>query len=368
MGNPPHLLHVFPNFGAGGAQMTILLTVNKLGGKFRHSFLAVDGDYSAMERLDPGIDARRVEAPPRRGPFQYPMSMRRIAREVAPDLICTYNWGASDMLLGARLGTRCPFVHNEHGFGDDEADALKWRRVWARRLILLTIHATVVPSETLLRIARKQYRLPEAKIRYIKNKIDTDRFHLGRADIIRGKYGVGRDEVLFGFIGALRPEKNISFLIESFLKSGVGKLMIVGDGVCRPELERIAAGSVIFAGNCPDTPEYYRAFDVFCMSSITEQRSIALLEAMSSGLPCITTDVGDSASLLGRPGFPQVVRLGDGGEYADALRRLATDKALREQSGRANRELAVEKYSHESMVEEYEKLWREAIENWRKHA
>ncbi len=364
MGNPPHLLHVFPNFGVGGAEMTIVLVVNKLGGKFRHSFMAVHGDYSAMERIDSSIDARKVEAPPRTDMFRFPLAMRRVAKAAAPDLICTYNWGSTDLLLGMLLGSFCPVVHNEHGFEAEEAQALKARRVWARRILLRGVYATVVPSRTMLRIAREQYHLEENGIRAIYNRIDTDRFLNKSNWNLRERHSVDRDQVLFGFVGALRSEKNLSLLIGSFHNIPNSKLMIVGDGPCLSGLKAISDNRVIFTGRCQDPAESYAAFDVFCMSSITEQQSISLLEAMASGLPCITTDVGDSAELLGNPGFPQVVRLGDVGQYTEAMRRFEGDKALRESVGKANRERAQAHYSHHQMVAEYERLWMDAISDW----
>ena len=234
MEDAPHILHVFPNFGVGGAEMAIVSVVNALGRKFQHSFMAAHGDYSALARIDPGIKAQRADAPPRRNMWRFPLAMRRSARKLSPDLICTYNWGATDMLVGTGLGSFCGLVHNEHGFGADEAQELKRRRVWAKRLLLRLAYATVVPSETLLKIAREEYLLPGSKIRYISNSINTDRFIPGQNLALRRQYGIVYGDVVFGFVGALRPEKNLSVLIESFRNiTGDGYwLMIVGDGPC----------------------------------------------------------------------------------------------------------------------------------------
>ena len=60
---------------------------------------------------------------------------------------------------------------------------------------------------------------------------------------------------------------------------------------------------VIITGSVVDTARYYRAFDVFALSSDTEQMPLSVLEAMASGLPVVSTDVGDVAEMIRRPGW-----------------------------------------------------------------
>src|ERR1035441_10957282 len=79
-----------------------------------------------------------------------------MARTLRPDLTLSYNWGAMDAAAGFRLANVCPHIHVEDGFGPDEAVIRKRRRSLTRRLLLNRIHLTVVPSKTLLRIARTE--------------------------------------------------------------------------------------------------------------------------------------------------------------------------------------------------------------------
>ncbi len=364
----PHILHVFPSFGIGGAEVLLTGVINALGRRFRHSILSIYGDYSAAARLVPELDVATL------GPFDRGNGllvlgrMRRLLRDVRPQLVATYHWGAFDMILGGRPLADCPFIHNEHGFGDDEETALKLRRVWTRRFTLNTLFTTIVPSETMARIARDQFRVRPERLTLIRNGIDTERFQPGRDDAARRRLGIGGNELVFCFAGALRREKNLALLVNAYLDADIAnsRLLIVGDGDCRRELESLAAARsagdrVVLAGHTDDVREALRAADVFVMSSNTEQASMALLEAMATGLPCVTTEVGDSPLLLDATGPPFVVPRGDRGRYAEALTQLALRPELRVAAGRANRRRVLAHYTSSEMVARYEETWTAAV-------
>ena len=130
-------------------------------------------------------------------------------------------------------------------------------------------------------------------------------------------------------MGALRPEKNLELLLRGFALANIAnaRLALIGDGPCRSGLQRLAAelgigGRVIFAGRADQPALSLPALDVFAMSSSTEQMSNAMLEAMATGLPVVTTNVGDSRELLGKEGGV-VTPAGDLGGYASGLRAMA---------------------------------------------
>lgn len=361
---------MFPNFGVGGAELLLVGVMNAIGPRFAHSVLAVYGDYSAAELVDPKVGLRTLGVFARGNGVQIIWRMRRLLEQVRPDLVATYNWGAFDMVLGGRPGAPCPFIHNEHGFGDDEELALKARRVWTRRLTLNRLYTTIVPSETLKRIALEQYRVRPARLTVIPNGVDTDHFQPGREAGIRQQFGIPEAATVFCFTGALRREKNLSLLVDAFADAALetARLLIVGDGPCREELTALAAARGVadrihFVGRATEIRRFLHSADVFVMSSNTEQASMALLEAMACGLPCLTTDVGDSAAMLGHPGAPFVVPRGDQAAYAAALRALA-DPAHRGRTGDANRRRCCELYTKAAMVARYEETWIAALRTY----
>jgi glycosyltransferase involved in cell wall biosynthesis len=165
-------------------------------------------------------------------------------------------------------------------------------------------------------------------------------------------------------VGGLRPEKNLELLLRGFAAAKLpdARLALVGEGACRGRLERVAqelgiGPKVIFEGQVADTAPCLAAFDVFVMSSITEQTPNALLEAMACGLPAVATDVGDTGDILAQCGWPAVVQPDDLQGYAARLREMAGSAQLREAVGSANRRRVLSDYSFERMVREYAELY-----------
>jgi glycosyltransferase involved in cell wall biosynthesis len=121
---------------------------------------------------------------------------------------------------------------------------------------------------------------------------------------------------------------------------------------------------VHFAGHQADLIPYYRAMDLFALTSDTEQMPISLLEAMASRLPVVATNVGDVRAML--PGEQAAFLALPGGEpctdtLASALRRMLGDAQLRERLGAKNQGRVRNSYSQAGMVKAYGKLYRAAL-------
>lgn len=361
---PVTLLHVFPTFDLGGAQVRTLDLMLSLGSGFRHLVAAADGRTGAAANVAGHVDFRLCRAPAKGGTPATALGYRQLLRQLRPDLLLTYNWGAIEAAMGARLLTGIPFVHGEDGFGADEAGGLKQRRIWTRAVVLRGARGVVVPSKTLERIALEEYRLPREKVLYIPNGVDTERFAPRRDEAARAAFGLPADAKVVGTVGHLRPEKNLGLLIESFarLNDRAARLLIAGGGGCLEEL-RAAAGRhgcaerVIFAGMMSDPAPAYAAMDVFALSSNTEQMPVALLEAMACGLPAVCTDVGDCGWMLGAESGQFVVPAGDAGALTAALARLLASEDLRERTGKANRAACAGRFSRSEMIESYRRLY-----------
>ena len=325
-----HFLHIFPNFGPGGMELRVIRIINGMGPAVRHSIVALLGNYDARHFIDSAIGFKCLPSLPQTGTEEHVWALRSIIRDVNPDLLLTYNWGSIDAVLGACILPCRPMIHHECGFSAEEAQRLKPARVWARRILLRRPSAVAVTSRTMAEIAVRQFKVSPGKVRWILTGIDVNRFRPGLPREWRRQVGVRDDELLFGFVGVLRAEKNLRFLLRAFSAAAIpnAKLAIVGDGTERLALEQAVrehgmGGKVIFAGRVPDPAVCLASLDAFALCSTTEQTSNALLEAMSCGLPAISTDVGDSRELLGDPGLPAVVRSDDLDGYAAALQTLA---------------------------------------------
>lgn len=363
-----HLLHVFSNFVPTGPELRTVALIGAFGGAFRHSVLSMDGRTSAAERLPAGAEVKLLPSPPRAGSLATARRLRRLLAEERPDLVLTYNWGAFDMLLAARSAGFRRVIHHEEGFNEDEAENFKRRRVLARRLVLPGVHRLIVPSRRLQAIATGLWKLPEEKVRLIPNGISLDRFAPGSDPGLRARLGIPAGALVVGTVGSLRPVKNFARLLEACAAAGDVHLLIVGDGEERPALERRAgapdlAGRVHFAGYQAEPAPFYRAMDLFALSSDSEQMPVCLLEAMASGLPVVATDVGDVRIVLApdqedflTPPDRQAVAA-----LARGIARLASHPAARRQFGKINRQRIQESYTFEAMCMAYGEVYESAI-------
>jgi glycosyltransferase involved in cell wall biosynthesis len=277
---------------------------------------------------------------------------RAALRGQNPDLVVTSNWGAIEWAAGARLAG-LPHLHTEDGFGPEEHARQLPRRVLARRLILRGSQL-ILPSRTLLRIAAETWRLPRKNLHYIPNGIDLARF----AGATPATLPSGTGPVI-GTIAALRPEKNIARLLHAFAQlraTSPARLVIVGDGPERPGLENLAAtlgigADTYFAGHTTQPESWLAAFDIFALSSDTEQMPISLLEAMAAGLPCVSTDVGDVRDMLAQANRDFVT---PPDALAGALARMLA--ADRKAIGAANKAKANAEYDQQTMFAAYGRL------------
>jgi glycosyltransferase involved in cell wall biosynthesis len=173
----PSVCHIFPTFAPGGPELKRTEIVNALGQRFRHTIMAIDGNYEAAARVERSAPVEFVPAPPWEGRPDYALAMRALLRQMAPDLVVTHAWGAIYALIGAYLARVCPVVHAENGFGPDEAVSFKWRRRLVRRLMLRTTYAVLVPSRTLERVALAEFGVPRTKLIRVPNGVNLRKFH-----------------------------------------------------------------------------------------------------------------------------------------------------------------------------------------------
>ncbi len=374
----PHLLHVVPTFVPAGLEMRTVHLIAGFGDEMRHSILSMDGRVDAADRLPPGAPVRLIPTPAKAGSLRTAVSLRQILQEEKPDLLLTYNWGAFDALLAARsLGFR-RVLHHEDGFNADEALTFKRRRVLARRALLPWVPRLVVPSQRLLTLATQLWKVPADRVRLIRNGIRLDLFTRAAsaseqtAPALRRELGIPEDALVVGSVGHLRPEKNYLRLLDACAALPAElrvHALLVGDGDERARLEERAArpdlaGRVHFAGYRPDPQRFYRAMDMFAITSDTEQMPVCLLEAMASSLPVVSTDVGDIRAVLPAEQEPWLVPLEKEATEPALTRRLAElarDPATRQRLGDLNRKRAEERFSFEAMLTAYREIYHEVL-------
>src|SRR5579883_468833 len=359
------LLHVLPSFGIGGIQTRFARIANRLGRKYQHIVIALDGVLACRNQLDPAVDVHFHDIHVDKSrPVASLLRYRRTLAGLRPDLLLTYNWGALEWGLVNRIFPIAPHLHFEDGFGSDEASRQFRRRVLARRLILARAIRVVVPSRTLERIALEVWRLDPRHVAYVPNGVDLRRFAApGDPALLAPPKAPG--QLVIGTVAPLRAEKNIGRLIRAFAELPVPpllRLVIAGDGRERPALEALArslgiADRVSFAGHVSNPERILPFFDIFALSSDTEQMPLTVLEAMAAGLPIAAVDVGDVKAMVHPDNRGFIVPKDSPRALADSLIALVRDGRLRIALGEANRRRAEAHFPEDKMFATYDALY-----------
>ena len=229
----------------------------------------------------------------------------------------------------ALLATRLPVIGVHHAFGDYQRRSRKlFAHLLRRRLSLLGVSNAVRDD---LRNSLSTW--PTGRISTLYNRIDIDAVQatqLSRAQA-REALGLPAHAFVVGNVGRLHPDKDQATLIQGFANAQAdlptdSLLVILGKGRLEQDLKELAnelgiGEQVKFLGQIPEARRYFRAFDVFALSSDHEPFGMVLLEAMAAGVPLLATACGGAVEVVEGVGilFP----LGDAERLAQGLKHLA---------------------------------------------
>jgi glycosyltransferase involved in cell wall biosynthesis len=367
---PIRILHCHSTFSLGGKEARCVRLMNAFGGAAEHVILSAMPDrLGARDAIDRAVrvafpaDAPSLQGKP--GPIRY----AKLARYMRGfDLVLTYNWGSFDAVMARRLLGGPPLIHHEDGFNEDEAVTLKTKRNLYRQLGLPGAFRLVVPSHRLERIARKTWHQPLERIARIPNGIALADYRKPPVEGAIPGFARERDEIVIGTVAGLRAVKNLPRLVRAFagMTHKAARLVIVGEG---PESEAIAAQArtagvaarLLMPGFLARPADWIGHFDIFALSSDSEQFPISLIEAMAAGLPAVATNVGDISGMVAEDNGPLIIAPDDEAAFSAALDTLADRDDLRREIGLANRQKAEAHCDEQAMIAAYAALYGAAI-------
>ena len=188
--------------------------------------------------------------------------------------------------------------------------------------------------------------LPRDTIHVIHNGIDLQALRSSPVRDVRRLLGIPPARRVVLTVGRLAPEKNLTLLLRSVARlrdSGMGlTLVIVGHGAEGDTLKRLAqelgiASQVMFVGGVRDPESFYRAADLFMLTSSRESLPNVIIEAQAFGLPVVTTDVGGVRELVEDGVTGIVLSHLEPEALAGAIRRVLEDPGLAQRLGLAGR-------------------------------
>jgi glycosyltransferase involved in cell wall biosynthesis len=243
---------------------------------------------------------------------------------------------------------------------------LRWLRNWAKRVMILNSG-----------MAEEAYAagFSPKNLFWMPNPVDVEQFAPGNLmDRVgfRQKMAIPEDAQVVLYVGRLAPEKELSSLLGAFAiavkQVPSAKLVLVGDGPDRSLLEARAkelqlTASVYFAGRFPmeGVRSWLQSSDLFALLSSNEGFSCSLLEAMSTGLPSVVSDIPANTQLIEDGVHGLVAPLRDEPAIARALVRLLEDPPLRRKCAAAARQRVVDNYSMDKVIDLYESLFTEVL-------
>ncbi|WP_108810380.1 glycosyltransferase [Sphingorhabdus sp. Alg231-15] len=367
------ILHLHSTFNLGGKEARAVRLMNHFGDQAEHTILSAEPQsLSARDAIDGKIkvnfpdDAPSLAGKPSLGRYKELVSYFRQF-----DLILSYNWGSMDGVMARTLFSRVeglpPLIHHEDGFNEDERKKLNWKRNFFRKFALGGSQSLVVPSERLEDIATSVWKQPAEKIHRIPNGIDVKLFEKKPQRGALTGFKKNKGEVVVGTLAGLRAIKNLPRLVRACAAAGDNvRLVIVGEG---PEKEAILSEAkncgmedrLLMPGFLARPSRYVGLFDIFALSSDSEQFPISLIEAMAAGLPVAATDVGDVKSMVCQANHGLIKPVDDEAQFTEALTTLVQHEQLREEIGTLNQMKAQAEYNENKMLARYALLYGHAL-------
>ena len=348
--------------GPGGAELMILELAKELRAR-GHSVLPVGlsngtgwlgarfvaaGFEPASFELKRPLDAAAVRA------------LTAILREFRADVVHSHEFTMA--IYGAAAAKRANARHiiTMHG-GLYYATA--WRRRAALRWAMRRSAALVGVSDATASALRRNLGVARSKLHVVPNGIPL---RTGVRARLRSELALAPGELLIVSVGNLYAVKGHAVLIDALatLREHAGwRLAIAGRGEEEPRLRAQAATAGIgdrvhLLGFRDDVADILAAGDVFTMPSLSEGLPLALVEAMSFGLPVVVTGVGGVPEVVTNGVEGLIVPPSDPGALAAALGELLQNATRRQEMGAAARTRAVRDYALSTMADRYERLYR----------
>jgi glycosyltransferase involved in cell wall biosynthesis len=339
--------------------------------QFRFLFVCLDelgplGEELRNERFSVHVLGRRLG-------FDWRCSYRlaRLLHRERVDVVHAHQYAPFFYGVTARLLYPCPRVlFTEHG--RHSPDYPRRKRIVANRLLLGRRDRVVGVGEAVRRAVIANEGIPAERVVVIYNGIDLVSSPNGASDReqVRREMGIGPDDLAVIQVARLDYLKDHATAIRTLervvARRPEARLVLVGEGAEREKIEaeirqRLLTDHVRLLGLRTDVARLVSAADLFLLTSISEGIPLTVIEAMSAGLPVVSTGVGGVGEIVldGQTGL--LAPAGDDRLLAEHILGLAADPALRRRMGQLGRERARAVFSEGRMHAAYRGLYEEML-------
>lgn len=372
------VLHIISGLADGGAEAILFQLCSTDTGN-QHSVISLGGRGKYSELLErAGVGVEHLGMSGSRISLANTRALYRAIRNYRPDVVQTWMYHAD--LLGAviaRAAWRAPVCWGVHNSalvpGQSKRATILISKINA--ILSYALPTKIIYCAEKARNVHEELGYSRRRARVIYNGYDLNHFKPNNTwrSKFRAEFGFKPDDFVIGMVARFDPmkdHKNFCSAVQQVIESGIDvKVVMVGSGVTQEnhELARILTssnlnGRVSLLGPRSDINVLMCAFDVCILSSVKEAFPNVIAEAMACGTPCISTNVGDAAVIVGDTGW--VVAAGDPSALREAIiasKREFFNPEAWHMRQRAARQRIEQKFSLEKMVSAYNLAWREAM-------
>lgn len=363
------IFHIIQSLNNGGCENMLLRTLPFLR-EFDHTIITLKelGELAPKFAAN-DIPVRTVHC---NNLFDIPgiIRLQKLVREEAPDIIITYLFHA-DMLGRLFLQKKTsapiiPFLRTTYNHP---------RYFIARLLSRLTrslVRHYIANSEAVKRFYVEHLGVSNNVIDVLPNGIDIQTFIPSSKNVPLGaSLGIIPNDIVLISVANLHPNKGHRYLLEAFEESYQKntnlKLLIVGDGEERSRLKEQMRGynsrtNILFLGKRQDVPELLKLSHIFILPTLFEGMSNALMEAMATRLPVITTDIEENRELVENNKTGLLVPIKNSYALAEAIEKLIRNPSLCAKIAQSGQSFIEKNFSLEKISNDWNTLLKQYIE------
>ena len=366
--------HVITGLEVGGAEWALCGLLEALS-EPDNTVVALRGESALSARVADLAPLSHLDMNPGRATPGDVLRLRKVLRRNQPDVIHAWMYHANLVTSLAMTGLHTPVIWGIHHSLSDLASEKRKTRVvihanaWLSRSPTRIRYVSVLAAEQ-----HKRFGFSARHALVIPNGYDTDKLKPDAAarTRVRRELGIEPDALAIGMIARVHPTKDHANFLEAaahFLPGHPGTVFVlVGEGASgdNPPLlasiERLGLRPhVRLCGKRADIAELNSAFDIATLSSRGEAFPNAVAEAMACGTPCVATDVGDAALIIGETGV--VVPPRDAAALSQGWAQLADmPPSERQVLGSRARERIVECFARQAIARRFVELYQELID------
>jgi len=358
------VLHVTSSLKMGGAEDVLCTLIEKLGNEEFDHHVIYFHDGVQRERLQAvGVRLYHVSGLLAKYDLVFFYRLYKCIKKIKPNCIHSLLWAANVSARVVGWWLRIPVISVFHNNVDQDG---RVRALFDRITLRLASKLVAVSDGVAQSVLKRDAWLPAQAIQIITNGVDADEVRYKGKLYQVSRQSIGLDEAHFviGFVGRFHEVKHVDHLLESFARvvqiHPHARLVLVGTGDREQFLREHARKlnieqEVVFVVG-KRAYGYYPLFDCFSLTS-DEYQSLALLEAMSFGVPAVVTSRNNMHSVIKHEHNGLLVPLGNISEIAVALCGMITDEELRDVLGAQGLRTVVDGFTLQKTVGCYHKLF-----------